>query len=80
MTRLIRWGHLVDGRISVLWAASGQLRTSIVDGITLERIDGEPLSNHVDGCICDDMLEIEHGGASVYGYRGVLEPAASALA
>lgn len=51
MTRLIRWGHLADGRLAVLWWDHLVERTqrtvvevdSDFDGAHLQHVSGEPL-------------------------------------
>lgn len=80
MTRLIRWGHLPDGRIAVLWwdAVNERTQSSIVDGITLERIEGEPLSLVADNLLADDMTRRQRGWQA-HSYAGVVEPASEAL-
>jgi hypothetical protein len=73
--RLIRWAHLPDGRIAALWCdVLGEMRRTVVDGITLEHLDGPALAPDVLFMLRGDMRDVPH-----YYYDGVLEPATEAL-
>lgn len=78
MTRLIRWGHLVDGRVVVLWTDGETPRRTVIDGITAESIEGEPLPDNV----VDKVWRDEHlmsTGRKPLRYAGVIQPATEAM-
>lgn len=69
MTRLIRWGHLPDGRIAVLWADAAfdppRLHRTIVEpdhdleGTRLVWVDGEPLPDELADEVAHDLHRAE---------------------